>query len=640
MKKFTSIIIFVVISLSCYSQNGDNIFAQRLYDIKVLKGDSIARNYLETKRDSLEQIGEFNTYTLFWGLLTSNMWNAAPTETLKQEYKDYLYAIIDDEIISENYKPTKESLPYLWQLVHDYYTMLYNDGDKEQGLSLLTNLLRWFKPYPDLQKAVGYAQSLLDMCDLLIELHKYNEAEPFCREYVEVARNVYGESSSQYAVALYYLTFSPQMSHQEIIENLKHAISICELLGDSNNDVYIPIKRRYDLVVALTTGQSNTENIDISQNEMLPLEDCLRLVVSGRGQLAIESLVKHKDLLRNNEKLDTLGYTTIIQNLIYSYIQIGDLSKAQNEIDTFDNTIGINLQTLPPGYFQVFCSYGGLIAYHLKDYVKALRFFMAALNMLERAGVYGIEYCKVLEQIAVVYADLGQTRDSKWYLDAKWYIDEAISIYKETVGSLAQHGSLGSIMLLSNKALVYEGIGDRADAIKTLEYIVDNFSTDVDVKEAWCLAVNNLANLYMKDGQWGKGTKLLENLLALDVIDDNKMRYMVTQNLALCHLYEGNHQKAITTLMEMNKYSLNDIAQIFSNFIAKDRDEYWTQIAKERMFINNLIAYHTNDGEAIAIAYNNALFSKNLLLKSTKLLEQFIENSDNDSIKNEYASSV
>jgi hypothetical protein len=114
MKKAICFILLLVCAVSSYSQETDNPLVKNLQLIKAQQGDSIARSYLEAKKDSLEQIGETPSYILLWGLLTSNMWNAYPTESLKHEYKEYLDAVIDDEIKSDGYMPDFELLSSLW----------------------------------------------------------------------------------------------------------------------------------------------------------------------------------------------------------------------------------------------------------------------------------------------------------------------------------------------------------------------------------------------------------------------------------------------------------------------------------------------------------------------------------------------
>ena len=118
MKRVIWFVLLLLCSISYYAQETDNLLVKNVQLIKAQQGDSIARVYLESKRDSLEQQGETPSYIQLWGLLTSNMWNANPTESLKREYKDYLNAVIDDEIKADDYMPGFEFLPSLWQLVH------------------------------------------------------------------------------------------------------------------------------------------------------------------------------------------------------------------------------------------------------------------------------------------------------------------------------------------------------------------------------------------------------------------------------------------------------------------------------------------------------------------------------------------
>ena len=119
MKRVIWFVLLLLCSISYYAQETDNLLVKNVQLIKAQQGDSIARVYLESKRDSLEQQGETPSYILLWGLLTSNMWNANPTESLKHEYQKYLEIVIDDDIRGPDYIPTFRLLSFLWQLVHD-----------------------------------------------------------------------------------------------------------------------------------------------------------------------------------------------------------------------------------------------------------------------------------------------------------------------------------------------------------------------------------------------------------------------------------------------------------------------------------------------------------------------------------------
>lgn len=630
MKRVIWFVLLLLCSISSYAQETDNLLVKNVQLIKAQQGDSIARVYLESKRDSLEQQGETPSYILLWGLLTSNMWNANPTESLKHEYKEYLDAVIDDEIKADDYMPVFEFLPSLWQLVHDYYNMLYQEGDKETTLQLLLSIHRWFKPYAEAKKTISYAQSLLDLCLILVrDMHKYNEGETFCREYACVAKNVYGDNSAQYAIALYNIAILPQIQADEKKSFLNQAISIYEKACASDPAIMRQMRQELKMQTAIITGVTDVSEIE--KSDIISIEDCTTLVVSGKGDVALQSLLQYKDKIKNEEYADTIRYAAIVNLLANVYMQMGDFASAQREIESFNQEIGISIGNLPAEYVQTFFSSAGLIAYRLKDYPKALRYCHAACSLLEKAGNYGVEYSKNLANIAMIYAEAGEYLDANFYLDSKWYIDEALSVFEERIGPLRDHGNVG-ITLLSNAALVYEAIGDREEAVSTLESIVKDFCDNIDVQDAWTLAVNNLAAMYMKQGKWADAEQLLASL---NSHNDNNM-YLFSQNLALCRMYLNDKKKTAEALEEMNNYARNNIAGIFSFFAGVERSNYWTQISKELIFTNNLVAYHTNDNQAQSIAYNNALFCKSLLQNSSRILDIYIANLTDAQLQTDY----
>ena len=629
MKKTTFIILTLSFCLSLFSQ--ENELTNTLSRIKELQGDSIARNYLESKKDSLDQIGETPSYALLWGLLTSNMWHSNPTESLKMEYKEFLDAVFNDEIKeemrSDDYIQNMDMLSPLWTLTSDYYKMLYNDGDKESVLFFLMTIHKWFMQYPEARKSTGYAQSLLDLCLVLVrDMHKYKEGESFCREYEEVSKNVYGEKSAQYAIALYNITILPQTKTDEKKSLLETAISIYEEAGTPDTAILQQMKQGYNMYIATTTGVAKA--VEIQEGATMSLEDCSTLTMTGQGNKALSALKLYKEKLGNEEFLDTLKYSTVITLLINAYIQCGDLASAQNEIEFFNKSIGIDINKIPAEYVQIFFSSAGIIAWRLKNYPLALRYCHAACNLHERIGDYGIEYSKVLANIAMIYAEAGQNVGSQFYLDAKWYIDEAVSIFEDRIGPLTEHGEWG-MTLLSNKALVYASIGDTEDAITTLENIVQNFSSNNDVRSAWTLAANNLAILYMKTGKNEKAINLLESISTDNTLNGELFK----QNLALAYYVAGN-KKLRKTLEEYNDICYNNCMDVFGFFTVAEREDFWTRISRELLLVNNLVAekYPTMTD----IAFDNLLFVKNLKLMSSDILKGMVDNSSDPELKRKY----
>lgn len=626
MKRVYILVIGIYVCLGISAQTTNDVI-QKMQEIRQESGDSVARDYLAKNQSVFISEDANPTYLVLWGVLTSNMWNSNPSETLRIEYKNYLDSAIDDEIKSESYTPDQASLPTIWQLTRDYYLILYRDGDREGALKLLKCIHRWFRPYPDARNTVGYAQTLLDYCLLLVrDMHKYEEGMPYAEEYLTVSKSVYGDNSAQYAVALYNMHLFPSKPISEKADIIKKAISIYEKAKYQDPAMLNEMKTTYNVLIVSLTGITNTDNINVASNQRLSLNDCMALVAAERGAEALESLLYYKEMFLKEQYLDTLRYSNVIGYIINSYIQINDLAAAQKEIDNFHTYIGID--NLPSYYAQAFYSSAGLVSLRLKDYAKALRYAHAACRLSENSSAPAIEYCKVLGNLCLMYAEAANYVNKQFYLDAKWYIDEAISVFEDKVGSLTDHGAVG-LTLLNNKAFVYDAIGDRKGAIETYEKMVADFENNQNVKGSWLLAANNLAVLYLKTDNQKKAITLLESLSS----KNKEYKQMLASNLALAYYVSGDN-KTKRALKDYNTICYNNCLDVFNFFTVAEREDYWTGIAREILILNNLIA--DKYPEITDVAFDNLLFVKNLKLMSSDILKDIIENSSNSELKRKY----
>ncbi len=626
MKKIFILAIGLYVCMGFSAQTSNDVI-KKMQQIRQESGDSVARDYL-TKNQSVFISENANpTYLAMWGLLTSNMWNSNPSESLRVEYKNYLDSVIDEEIKSDSYMPDQASLPTLWQLTRDYYLILNREGDRENVLNLLKCIHRWFKPFPDMRNTVGYAQSLLDLSLLLDrDFHRYEEGQPYAEEYVEVSKNVYGETSAQYAVAIYNMHIFPSKPISEKAEIIKKAISIYEKAEYQDHAILDEMKATYQAQVVSLTGVTNTDKIDVSSGNILSEAECLALVAAGRGTEALESLLYYKEAFSKEQHLDTLKYSAIISYIVATYIHMHDLGAAQKEIDSLHALIGID--NLPLEYAQIFYSSASLISFRLKDYATALKYAHTACKMSEKSSATAIEYCKILANISLMYLESANYTNKHFYLDAKWYIDEAISVFEEKVGSLSNHGAIG-LILLNYKAMIYDAIGDKKGAIDTYEKIVSDFSGNIDVRGAWILATNNLAALYMKTDHLEKAIKMLESLSS----ENKEYNQLFKQNLALAHNISDD-PKLKSTLKDYNNICYNNCLDVFNFFTEAEREDFWAGNARELLVVNNLVA--DKHPEIADVAYNNLLFVKNLKLMSSDILKRIVESSSNLELKKKY----
>jgi tetratricopeptide (TPR) repeat protein len=331
-------------------------------------------------------------------------------------------------------------------------------------------------------------------------------------------------------------------------------------------------------------------------------------------------------MLSREQYLDTLKYSNIISYIVGTYIQMNDLAAAQKEIDNIHAYIGID--NLPPDYAQIFYSSAGLVSMRLKDYPTALKYAHAACKLSENSSAPAIEYCKILGNISLMYAEAANYINKQFYLDAKWYIDEAISVFEDKVGSLTDHGAVG-LTLLNNKAFVYDAIGDRNGAIETYEKMVSDFENNQDVKGSWLLAANNLAVLYLKTDNSKKAIALLESLSS----KNKEYKQVLAQNLALAYYVSGD-SKTKRALKDYNTICYNNCLDVFNFFTVAEREDYWTGIAREILILNNLVA--EKYPEITDVAFDNLLFVKNLKLMSSDILKDIVENSSNSELKRKY----
>ena len=125
---------------------------------------------------------------------------------------------------------------------------------------------------------------------------------------------------------------------------------------------------------------------------------------------------------------------------------------------------------------------------------------------------------------------------------------------------------------------------------------------------------------------------LLEEALSLDA--DEYVKEKLYFNCIFCLLLERN-SNAVDKLKSFNLNNIDKLFRIFSNFSESEREVFWNQISSNIVLLNNwaLSIFDTND--LSQSAYNIALFSKNMLINSARLLENAVKQ-DNGKIRDEY----
>lgn len=358
----------------------------------------------------------------------------------------------------------------------------------------------------------------------------------------------------------------------------------------------------------------------------LSYEECMTLYNSGRLSEAIPSLLVLKKYYEQPDNYNGSLYYGVIIALHYYYMGIGDFSSARNLLNDAGNTFNKREPEPNNEYIRNLLCCRGQLEVMLKNYGDALNYLNQAQVYFEEKNDYSESYLVTMMNMALSYQSNGDL------LSAKIYMDEAIEQFENLHGSVYEINDESHFIILSNYGYLYHAIGHDKEAEKCFLTIINNCKRTAFSIDAYMLACNNLSTMYMKQGRWKDGINLLEKIDS----DNNERNYLFAQNKAICNLYLKDISKSVAALHDMNRYSLINVENLFSHFTGIERENYWAEISKERVFVNNLIAYQSNDDNAIATAYDNAIFCKNLLVNSTRLMDRYISQSSDQNLKQKY----
>jgi CHAT domain-containing protein len=361
-------------------------------------------------------------------------------------------------------------------------------------------------------------------------------------------------------------------------------------------------------------------------NSNLSYEECMSLYNAGKISEAIPSLLVLKEHYEQPGNYNGAMYYGIIYALHYYYMQIGDFSSSRNLLSDAGNLFNKRESEPNNEYIRNLLCCRGQLEVMLKNYGDALNYLNQAQVYFEEKNDYSESYLVAMMNMALSYQSNGDL------LSAKIYMDEAIDQFENLHGSVYDIKDESQFIILSNYGYLYNAIGHDKEAEKCFLTIINNCKKTAFSNDTYMLACNNLSTMYMKQGRWKEGISLLEGIDS----ENNERNYLFAQNKAICYLYLKDISNSVASLHEMNRYSLINIENLFSHFTGIERENYWTEISKERVFVNNLIAYHSNDDNAIRTAYDNAIFCKNLLVNSTRIMDRYIAQSSDQNLKQLY----
>lgn len=351
-------------------------------------------------------------------------------------------------------------------------------------------------------------------------------------------------------------------------------------------------------------------------------KECVSLLNKNRLEEAVPSLTTLMRKYEQDNNYDGERLFSWFQTLYYYYLNKGDYATTRQLI----NEIGVvfNSHEKEPNnkFIRLLLCFRGKLSLSLKNYEEALQYLKLSKNYYEEKNDCGESYIIVLCNIALCYQSMEDL------LSSKIYMDEAMEMLEKTHGSIYNLQKDDLLPFIFNYASLCHAIGHDSDAEKYFWIVINSKQGTPLSVDAHNMACNNLAVMYMEQGKWEKGLRLLESIRS----EYGEYDFYFKQNLALCQLYLHNNDKAIASLRDMNNRAANNLANVISRLTTLERENYLTDITFALVAVNNLIASRINNPEATKVAYDNILFCRNMQINISSILSRLISQSKNDEI--------
>jgi len=358
----------------------------------------------------------------------------------------------------------------------------------------------------------------------------------------------------------------------------------------------------------------------------LTYDECMSYIYTERFPDAIPSLKKLKQSYEIPGRYNGEVYYSIVMAIYTYYLGKGDIASARNIINEASQICGQRESSANNDFTRRLLCCRGQLESMLKNYDEALSYFHIANNYFEEANEYGEQYLVLLTNMGIAYLGKGD------FLSSKIYMDEMKDKFVQLYGSFENIKDEDQFIFWAYYGLMLQSIGHESDAEKYYLNVINNCKRTPASSEAYLLSANNLSNIYLKNGRWKEGVKILEELHGPNSLSS----YVISQNLAIGYLFTNRYQESISALHDMNESSISNIEQIFSSFTGLEREHYWDETSNSLINVNNIIAHRTNDKRAISMAYNNMLLCKNLSLNAVRIIDEFVAKAGDNDLKEQY----
>ena len=379
--------------------------------------------------------------------------------------------------------------------------------------------------------------------------------------------------------------------------------------------------------VLLVFTQTNETLEKRIKNGTLTYKECYELISQGRVKEVVFSLHNFICRFEESECYDVNDYRDAVLQLSNYYNETGNIFESRKYLYNAMQYIDKHIKDpnskfyncYNDGFVPVLWLELGKIEILMNDYITAKSYFQRLQMTCDYNNFSGFLYITVLHNMAIAYL-----RENNLLL-AKLYIEEAKDLYENIYGSK----QIEDFMFLLNYSQVCAALGKGEESENNLKYIIKN---SVPSSEIYQLACNALSVCLMKKGKWNESLSYLEKIET----KNNEIAKDINSNLIINYLYLNKWDKAVKILENFNKYSIEHICSLLSNYPRTLSENYISTLLMNVLSLNTFAAYKTQLNSVLTSAYNNVSFSKSLSFNYFNIMRDYIKKSKDNSLVNTY----
>ena len=394
------------------------------------------------------------------------------------------------------------------------------------------------------------------------------------------------------------------------------------------------LMRRFFIIISITwfafysIGQNRfTSNPKLTDR----IEAISDSIEAGNDESLLSVLTEMRDSLEHSPTFDAYNYVHVVwcMNSIFAAQQ--NLEKFDNSINEAFSLFEKNGKKDDPCLRTLYLSRGNLWHY-LENLSEAKTDFILAKNLYELTNDTTEEYAVCLMSLSTVLVSGYEAYD---LVNSRLFLEEAKEILDSYFKDKKNAKNAAYYYDLNNIAMIYVRMGDWATSRGLLEEILANTQeSDESYRGIRVLATNNLCYCLIQEGKYNEASAIA--IKAIKNIKGLREKDILYQTI-IASLNEINDPEVDEWLSQYNQFVRVHVSDVFSSFTEREREAYWTDQAQALLACNNMVANKGKRPSSLIMAYDNALYTKTMLLKSNSLLPRIIYKSGKPDIIDSYS---